>query len=194
VPNLHAKWTFFHRGQLWLTFQPAVYYASLTETDAAGGSLLAVPLSVFGSIYTQRRIGLHGEVMYGIVEAFGSGNIDRASVAGAAATRAVQLGATVEYRFSPVVAFTLRGRFQVYTGPLAFQANGTVDTFNTVSVDARLDPATQHPWMVIPGVAFLWKHVHLAVGVGYGNYFIPGINIARATRSVVPDASVSVLF
>jgi hypothetical protein len=130
--------------------------------------------------------------MYGVAEAIGTGRVDRASVAGAAANRSVQLGALAEYRLTPVVAFTLRGRLQVYTGELAFQGTGTVDPYTTVQLDARLSPPGL-PWMVVAGAAFLWKHVHLTVGVGYGNYFIPGIDIARRDRSILPDGNLSFL-
>ena len=51
----------------------------------------------------------------------------------------------------------------------------------------------EHPWAVIGGVAFLWKYVHLSAGVGYGYYFVPGLDIAYPKRTVIPDASLSVL-
>ena len=34
---------------------------------------------------------------------------------------------------------------------------------------------------------------HLILGVGYGYYFIPGIDLAYPSRTIVPDASLSVI-
>ena len=40
----------------------------------------------------------------------------------------------------------------------------------------------------------LWKHFHLIVGAGYGNYFFPGLNIASPKKTFFPDVSLSVVF
>ena len=57
-----------------------------------------------------------------------------------------------------------------------------------------LTPRTSHPWEIIPGVAFLWTRVRLSAGVGYGNYFVPNIDIARDVKSIVPEVNFAVLF
>jgi hypothetical protein len=194
VPNLHLKAALVRRERFWITGQVAAYYASLTKSDSAEGSLVALPLSLFGSFYVRPRIGLHGEATYNVVTAFGTGDISRASVSGGAVGRTFQIGAMGEYRLSRVVAFTLRGRVQAYTGPVAFNADSGVGGNSRVTIDARQTPADAHPWMVVAGATFLWKHVYLSAGVGYGNYFLPGIDIAVPGYTIVPDGSLSFVF
>ena len=55
-------------------------------------------------------------------------------------------------------------------------------------------PATLTRLEIVPGVAFLWQRIRLSAGVGYGNYFIPGMLVALTERSVVPEVSFSVVF
>ena len=110
-------------------------------------------------------------------------------VARAAGVRSVQLGLMGEYRLTRVVALTLRGRYQPYAGQLAFQASSSGDPFTQFQADARLALKDPHPYSVIAGAAFLWDHFRFTVGVGYGNYFIPGLNIAVPGKGFVPDAS-----
>ena len=131
---------------------------------------------------------------YDLVTASGAGDLDRADIGGSAGTRAVQTAALLEWRLAPVFALTLRGRVQVYTGRLAFSGTAQTDEYTSASVDARLTPRRLHPWMVIPGVALLWRHVHLSAGVGYGNVFIPGVDIPLTKQTLAPDFSLAVLF
>jgi hypothetical protein len=189
VPNLHAKLVAYRGYPWWFSVEAAGYWADLTNTDLSSGSLLVVPLTAFGSYYVRPDIGIHGEICYSIVDAFGSGNISNSEVAGAAAVRSVQLGLMGEYRLTRVVALTLRGRYQPYAGQLAFQASSSGDPFTQFQADARLALKDPHPYSVIAGAAFLWDHFRFTVGVGYGNYFIPGLNIAVPGKGFVPDAS-----
>ena len=67
------------------------------------------------------------------------------------------------------------------------------DPYTTVDVDGSAKARVSHPWMVVAGVAFLWRYVHLTLGAGYGYYFIPGVNLPYPNRGFVPDASVAVI-
>jgi hypothetical protein len=189
VPNLHAKFVAYHADPWWVSLQVAGYWADLSNTDLSSGSLLVVPLTAFGSYYVRPDIGIHGELNYNIVNAFGTGDVSNSEVAGAAAVRSFQIGAMGEYRLTRVVALTLRGRFQPYAGPLAFEASSNSDPFTQFQANARLTLKDPHPYAVIAGAAFLWEHFRFTVGVGYGNYFIPGLNIAVPGKGFVPDAS-----
>jgi len=109
------------------------------------------------------------------------------------ASRAVQLGAMLEYRMTRVVSLIAVGRYQPHVGPLVFEGSGEVDPYTTVQVDAELAPRVEHPWQAMAGVAFLWRYVRLGVGVGYGNYFAPGLSIAAPDVGFVPDLSFAVV-
>jgi hypothetical protein len=194
VPNLHVKVAIVERERVWLSVRAAGYWAKLTESGAADADLLAVPLSLFASFAVAPKIWLHGEGTFLLAEAFGGGDVGRTDVSGAAATRAVQGGAMIEYRLSRVVALLVRGRYQFYVGPLAFEGSSQPDGFTAVDLEGRLEPRVRHPWSAVAGVALMWRHVRLLVGAGYGYYFVPGIEIAIPGRRFVPDASLAVVF
>jgi hypothetical protein len=193
VPNLHVKVIAYHWTQLWLTGQAAVYYATLQKGDASG-TLWAIPLSAFASYQIDTKWWIHGEVTYNIVWGNGVGDLTQTTLGGAAATRSVQLAATGEYRIRPTIAITLRGRLQVYTSRLALSGSTNPDAFTSIDVDARVNPRNSHPWEIVPAVNFLWQRIRLSVGVGYGNYFVPGMQIALTERGIVPEASFAVVF
>ena len=142
-----------------------------------------VPLTAFASYQIDSQWWIHDEVTYNIVWGSGVGDLTKTTVGGAAATRAVQLAVTGEYRIRPTIAITLRGRIQVYTARLAVSGSTNPDDFTSIAVDARINPRDSTPWQVVPAVAFLWQRIRLSAGVGYGNYFIPGMLIPLTERS-----------
>ena len=194
VPNLHAEIKAVDTDAFALSVRLAGYYANLEEDEAAPGSLVAVPTSLFASFRLAPSWWLHGEGTYLVAQALGgSGDLDNADLNGAVAAQAAQLGAMLEYRLTQNISLTALGRYQPYTGNLVFEGSGTVDEFTTVRIDGEMQPAVEHPWQAIGGVAFLWPAVRVVLGVGYGNYFVPGISIAMPDVTIVPDLSVSVV-
>lgn len=193
IPNAHVKFAFINSSRLWLSGQVAFYYADITH-NGSSGSLTVIPFSGLLSVGVTPGFWVHGDVTYDLVTASGAGDLDRADIGGSAGTRALQLGAILEWRLAPVFAITLRGRLQAYTGTLAFNGTAQADEYTSANVDARLTPRAQHPWVVIPGVALLWRHFHLSAGVGYGHVFIPGVDIPLTRRGIAPDLSLAVLF
>jgi hypothetical protein len=99
----------------------------------------------------------------------------------------------LELRVTRIFSLTATGRYQVYTADLAFQGSGNVDPYTTANVDGRAVPAVAHPWEAIGGIAVLWKHFHLILGAGYGYYFLPGLDLAYPKKTIIPDASLSVI-
>jgi hypothetical protein len=193
VPNLHIKHLIYQRAPVTVTARVAGYYANLKTDDNASGSLIAAPLSLFASFRLQHRIWLHTEGAYVYARAFGSGDLNELHLGGQVATQVVQLGAVLEWRLTRIFSLTATGRYQIYTADLAFEGSGTIDPYTTADVNGRAVSAAPHPWEAIGGVAFLWKYVHLIVGVGYGYYFLPGLDLAYPQKTFVPDASLSVI-
>jgi hypothetical protein len=192
VPNLHAKVGVIHSPAFALSLRVAGYFADV-GSDAAPGTLVAVPVSVFASGELAPHWWLHGEATYLFADGTGAGDIDDAEVNGAVTARSAQLAAMLELQLTRVVSLTALGRYQFYAGPLVFEGSTQPDAHTSVHVEGELSPRVEHPWQVIPGVAFLWTNVRLVIGVGYGNYFIPGIGMAMPDRSIVPDFSLSVV-
>jgi hypothetical protein len=193
VPNLHLKASVFQRGPVAVAVQGAAYYVALKDQGSASGSLFVVPASLFASFRLRERFWLHGEGTYVFADASGSGDINEAGLNGQAATRAGQGGLMLEWRLTPIFSITALGRYQFYSGPLAFNGGSMLDPYTNVTIDGQALQRVEHPWEAVAGVAFLWKHVHLILGVGYGYYFIPGIDLAYPSRTIVPDASLSVI-
>jgi hypothetical protein len=191
VPNLHVKQLIYQHAPVTVSVRVAVYFADLKTDDNASGELIAAPLSLFASFRLQHRIWLHTEGAYVYARAFGSGDLNQ--LHGAVATQVVQLGAMLEWRLTRIFSLTATGRYQVYTADLAFEGSGTIDPYTTADVNGRAVSAAPHPWEAIGGVAFLWRYVHLIVGVGYGYYFLPGLDLAYPQKTFVPDASLSVI-
>ena len=193
IPNLHAEVVLLESDAFAMSVRAGGYFVDLKEEESAPGTLTTVPVSLFASGQLAPRWWLHGEGMYLYAHGTGTGDFDSVDVSGAVASRAVQLGAMLEYKMTRVVSLTALGRYQPYVGPLVFDGSGEVDPYTTVQVDAELAPRVEHPWQAVAGVAFLWRYVRLGLGVGYGNYFAPGISIAAPDENIVPDLSLSVV-
>ena len=193
VPNGHVKLVALRRSGLWVAGNIAVYYASLTKSDnSASGEVLVVPLSLFVSYKVLPRFWVHPEATYTHMNIWGSGDVSRLTFEGAAPTRTFQLGLQLQYQINKVFALTLAGRLQAYTGTVPFDGTGTsADGMTTATVQGTLTPQDLHPWSVVPGVAFLWKHWRLSLGAGYGNYFLPGMDVSVRGAGFVPQGSIA---
>lgn len=193
IPNLHLKVSLYQRGPIALTVQGAGYYARLNDNGSATGSLVVAPLSLFASFRAQPRVWLHAEATYVFVRGVGTGDLNEAGLGGSVVAQAAQTGLMLEWRLTRIFSVTALGRYQPYTGPLAFEGSGALDPYTTVDVDGSAKPRVAHPWMVIGGVAFLWRYVHLTLGAGYGYYFVPGLDLPYPSRGFVPDGSLAVI-
>jgi hypothetical protein len=193
VPNLHIKELIYAHSPVTVSVLVSGYYANLKTDDNASGSMIAAPLSLFASFRLQERIWLHTEGAYVYARALGAGDLDQLHFGGAVATQDVQLGAMAELRVTRIFSLTATGRYQVYTADLAFSGSGDVDPYTTANVSGRAVSAVPHPWEAIGGIAVLWKYFHLILGAGYGYYFLPGLNLAYPQKTIIPDASLSVI-
>jgi hypothetical protein len=170
----------------------AGYYADIS-TDNINGNLFDVPLSLFVSVKVHPRITLHAEGNYVYAHVVGTGDISRASLHGATAASAGQVGLMAQFRLTRIFSLTATGRYQFWVSDLPLSGTTAIDPSTTGTLSGQFVPPVQHPWEAIGGVAFLWHYVHLILGAGYGYYFLPGLNIANTRKTVVPDASFAVV-
>jgi hypothetical protein len=189
APNLHLKVGFIQTESFVLSGQAGGYYAWSTDPQRVSGHLWVVPASLLASTAVLPRLWLHLEANYNWVRGAGAGNVDRFQVDGGLATRSGQLGVMLQYRLSRVVALVARGRAQLFSSPLVLQGSGDPDpsTHVEVGLEARTD--RRYPWMALGGVALTWRRVGLVVGGGYGELFIPGVNLVRPGLGFVPEGS-----
>ncbi len=192
VPNLHLKFQILDRDPVAVAVLAAGYYASISKSSFSG-NLLDLPLSAFVSVKVHPRITLHAEGAYVYAHVFGTGDITQASLHGAGAARAGQVGLMAQFRLTRIFSLTATGRYQFWVSDVPLSGSSTIDPYTTGSLSAQYVPAVQHPWEAIGGVAFLWHYFHLILGAGYGYYFLPGLDIANTKKTVVPDASLAVV-
>jgi hypothetical protein len=192
VPNLHLKYQLLERDPVAVAVMAAGYYATLDRSNVSG-NLIDVPLSLFVSVKVHPRITLHAQGAYVYARVVGTGDVTQASLNGATASRTGQVGLMVQYRLTRIFSLLASGRYQFYTADLPLSGNTTIDPFTTGTLSGQYVPAVQHPWQVVGGFAVLWRYVHLILGAGYGNYFVPGLLIADPKRTIVPDASIAVV-
>ena len=192
VPNLHLKFQILDRDPVAVAVLAAGYYGTISKSNFSG-SLINVPLSLFVSVKVHPRITLHTEGAYVYAHVSGTGDITQASLNGAGAVRAGQLGLMVQYRVTRMFSLTATGRYQFYVSDVPLSGSSTIDPYTTGTLNGQYVPGVQHPWEAIGGVAFLWHYVHLIVGAGYGYYFVPGLDIANTKKTFVPDASLAVV-
>jgi hypothetical protein len=192
VPNLHLKLQIFNRGPVAVAVQAAGYYGDISRSSF-NGNVLDVPLTAFVSVKVHPRITLHAEGAYVYARVFGTGDLTQATLSGATAVRAGQVGVVAQYRVTRIFSLTATGRYQFYTADLPLSGSSTIDPYTTASLRGQYVPPVQHPWEAIGGVAFLWEHFRLTLGAGYGYYFLPGIDIANTKKTIVPDASIAVV-
>jgi hypothetical protein len=192
VPNLHLKLQLLDRDPVAVAVLAAGYDATISNSDFSG-NLLDIPLSVFVSVKVHPRVTLHAEGTYVYARVFGTGDVTRASLDGAGVARAGQVALMVQYRLTRIFSLTATGRYQFYIADVPLSGSTTIDPYTTGSLSGQYVPAVQHPWEAIGGVAFLWHYFHLIAGAGYGNYFLPGLDIANPKKTFVPDANLAVV-
>jgi hypothetical protein len=194
VPNAHLKAELLRTRQGTISARAAGYFAWL-ETDAGrDGRVLLLPISVFASGPIVPRLWLHLEANYNWARAIAADEGGKAQVEGVLASTNWQGGAMLEYRVSPLIGLLARGRVQAFTSPLAIRAQGMPDPYTTAELAVDYRPTDQNPWVAVAAVAFTWKHFGAVLGGGYGQYFIPGGNLAVPYRGFTPEASLWALF
>jgi len=192
IPNLHVKFQILDRGPVAVAVQAAGYYGNVSRSNF-NGNLIDIPLTAYVSVKVHPRITLHVEGTYVYARVFGTGDLSQASLNGATAVRAGQLGLMAQYRVTRIFSLLATGRYQLWNSDLPLSGSSMTDPYTTASLNGQFVPAVQHPWEAIGGVAFLWHYVHLTLGAGYGYYFVPGLDIPNTKKTFVPDASISVV-
>jgi hypothetical protein len=193
IPNLHVKWAFIRTPEFRLAAQLGAY-AGGPNRSRNDVSFLAVPVSLFASAPLTSRLEGHLEGTYGYAYAWGTGSPGDLTIEGAVAANVLQFGALLTYRVSDLFRLTLRGRFQAYASPVVLRGDTRLDERTTAHMEVELEPEGLIHWMAAPGVAFLWTRVHLWLGVGYGNFFLPGVIYPLPDRNIVPEGTVYVIF
>ena len=114
-------------------------------------------------------------------------SVDAQEVEGAAVTRLVQFIGEGRYRFTDSFALYSRAYFQAWEENLNVDGEADLDDDTSVEVEGEASAVDSRPWAVILGTHLHWGAINLRLGVGYGNYFVPGISFPIPEKRFFPD-------
>jgi hypothetical protein len=167
--------------------------AEVTENKGSKASLLVLPLEAAVSARYHPVVSQSLLFTYVYVSGGGREGSD-ASIRGAAGVSNFSISTMLEFRVTHVLALTLLARV------LAHQGNAHVTAHYSrgqTTVDADLGARPRQQEFVacaIPGVAFSWEHVNLHLGLGYGTWWLPIVELPLLSPQIIPDANLYVRF
>jgi hypothetical protein len=196
IPNLQLKLTLFRNDRWAVALRPGMYYADLSLPRKLYGvgpedttiKLWLFPIEGYVSVVLAPRFTLTASGVYTAVT--GSGHYDPQDFEGTAAASNAQVGLGLEWRVNQVTALTFQARL------VAFQQAGGVGSINvdldsatTADVKAKGSPTfvdANKGYSVAVSALFSWSSFNLRVGMGYGNYNVPGMNLVVPKRLPFP--------
>ena len=124
----------------------------------------------------------------------GGSDASDATIRGAAVVNNLSASTLLEVRLTRVTAITLLLRVLAYQGNARVVAQFSQ---GSTTVDADLGARPRRDDFVacaIPGVAFSGKHVNLHLGVGYGHWWLPVVELPIGEPQIVGDFNFYVRF
>jgi hypothetical protein len=203
VPNLHLKWRYYKGTKLSLSARLGYFGFDTKNLDTLDEQkthavLSVIPFDVAGTWRIDKRASLSLDVIWTGV--FIKGEADQEALNGTfqgGATNLQTLG-TFELRLSRVTALLLQPRLLSYQ-LLNLQGDVVLhpDEFTTIEIHgAQQSDAVNFrgAYSLTLSALFSWKLVNLRLGIGYGNYNIPGINFMLPQKSLFPDFDFYLVF
>lgn len=196
APNLEAKLLLFQNERFSVSVRPSAFYADLSLAHKLYGigasgtdiKLWIIPVEGYVSAIIRSRFTLTASFVYTAVR--GSGSYNPEDFKGTAAAANMQAGLSFEWRVNRVTALILQTRL------LVVQEIGGVGTVNldlddatNASITARGAPIfadVEQGFSVALSALFSFTSFNLRVGMGYGNYNVPGLNLIIPERHPFP--------
>ncbi len=195
-PNVQLKMMVFQNARWTVSIRPGFFYADLSlprklyglgseDTDI---KLWVIPLEGYVSLAIRQRFTLTMAGVYTGVAGKGSYNPD--DYEGTAAAANAQVGLGLIWRINQISALNFQARyvaFQSATGVGSVTVR--VDGVTTADVEARgtANAADASNGFSFSAYAhFSFRYLNLKIGVGYGNYNIPGMNLVIPKRYPFP--------
>ena len=174
-------------------FDGATLAAEATQNNGSKAGLLVLPLEAAVSARYHRYVSQSLLLTYVFVSAGGKEASDT-SIRGAAGVSNLSISTMREVRLTRVLALTLLARLMVHQGNARVTAHFSEGS-TTIDADLGARPR-RHEFVAcaIPGVAFSWEYVNLHLGLGYGNWWLPIVDLPLTTPQIVPDLSFYVRF
>ena len=196
VPNLHLKWRYYQNTKLSLSARLGYFgfdTKSLEKLDEqkTHAVISVVPFDVAGTWRIDKRASVSLDFIWTGV--FIKGEADQEALNGTFQGGATNLQtlSTLELRVSRVTALLFQARllsFQLvsYRGDVELHP----DEFTTIEIHgAQKSDALDFRGAssLTLSALFSWQAFNLRLGLGYGNYNVPGINFMLPKKSLFPD-------
>lgn len=195
--NLYTKWKFLDYRNWALALRLNAFYMRLVNVSAGDiddGNFKAsvFPLTLVTSHVFGDRWTASVETTW--VQTIISGDVEAAgdsSALGAGAQSNLQFALTGEFRFSKILAFNFVGRWVPYVTAAHIHSTVQAGDATEVAIEAEIGAeGVRNAWLAQAGITYSWKYFNLQAGVGYGNLIIPGMKIAGAAKTIMPDFDV----
>jgi hypothetical protein len=173
-------------------FSGASLRSQFAEAASADGSLWIVPVELAVSAHPMPHLSESLELMY--VGVTGNGDADGSTtIRGSAAATSVTLSSLSEFRVNSAFAVTLMGRVLVHQDAVSVQGNATSDG-TQVDFDLGVRRRNSFVACVVPGVELDFGKAHLDLGLGYGSYWLPVVELPLTSYGLVPEANLYARF
>lgn len=148
-----------------------------------------LPLSATFSYVFDSRWTQSFDVTWVETVAHGHAGVEENSgVLGAGLQRTLQLMLSTEMRLSRVIALNLIARYVPWAQAVSFTSDSTLEDGTRVWIEGEITgDDLRNSWMIQPGVAFSWARFNLQLGLGYGDFFVPGIRFVGSRKAPIPD-------
>ncbi len=203
VPNLHLKWRYYKGTKLSLSARLGYFgfdTKNLEKLDEqkTHAVLSVIPLELAGTWRIDKRASLSLDFIWTGV--FIKGEADQEALNGTfqgGATNLQTLG-TFELRLGRVTALLLQPRLLSYQ-LVNYRGDVTLhpDEFTTIEIHgAQQNDALNFrgAYSLTLSALFSWKVINVRLGIGYGNYNVPGINFMLPQKSLFPDFDFYLVF
>ena len=166
--------------------------SELAGANSANGSLWIVPAELAVSVNPAPHWSESIELMY--VAVSGKGNADgNATIRGSAAATSFTLSSFTEFRLSSTFALTLLGRLLVHQDAAAVQGSASSEG---TRVDFDLGVRRRNPLVacIVPGLQLDADRLHVDLGLGYGSFWLPILELPLAAYGPVPETNLYMRF
>jgi hypothetical protein len=200
IPTGFVKLRDWIHGPIALSFRATLIYVSATalraglgKGDEVNADAIILPLEAATSVDLGPRFTQSFALTYVLTEGSGSQS-SSTSIAGAVSARQLTLSALSEYRITRTFSLTLHARVLVARSNLRARIQGSQ---GATKIDADVGLSTDYGHLVaciVPGIALHGSAVNFELGLGYGSWWLPIVNLPLPFIGPVPEANFYVRF
>lgn len=192
--SLFAKWRFLSLGPTQWAAEAGFFRLDTAAFDRSGPNAPVFTIAT-GSLVNSLELGNHqlsNSLIGTAVQLKGQIDTDALGGTAEAGVSNLQYVLAYQYRASRTLALVVTGRYQIFQ-VLGGQGSFTSQPDDYTSIEVVGAASDDHiinfrnAFSVIPALAWSWENFNLRLGVGYGNFNIPGVNFMIKQRTVIPE-------